>query len=168
MVNNVIVVNASTRIRHTEDRRVSTPETLRYPRCGPIWDPYTLQVGGSVNLNFWIFSYAFAGGFAIDSRGQIASYTSQGGGPASGGAGSIGLQGVISNAATVCDLGGPFGNVSGTFGAGGSVSADVFYGNSPHGPVKGGGVTAGAGVGGSGSVSVTTTNVTPLGSVPCH
>lgn len=136
--------------------------------CVPIWNPYTLQVGGAFNLNIWIFSFNFAGGFAIDSHGHIATYTSQGGGPATGGAGSIGLQGAVSTGATVCDLGGPFGNVSGTFGAGGSVSADVFYGNSPHGPVKGGGITGGAGVGGSGSVSVTKTNVTPLTGPPCQ
>jgi len=49
-----------------------------------------------------------------------------------------------------------------------SVSGDVFQGNSRHGIVTGGGITAGAGVGGSGSVAVTTTSVTPLNSVPCH
>jgi len=136
--------------------------------CGPIWNPWTAQVGGSFNLNLWFVSFNFVGGFAIDSKGHLASYTAKGLGPATGGSGSIGVQGAISNAATVCDLGGPFGNVSGTFGAGGSVSADVFYGNSPNGPVKGGGITAGAGVGGSGSVSVTKTTVTPLGSVPCQ
>lgn len=125
-------------------------------------------MGGSVSLNIWILSFNFAGGFAIDSHGHIAGYTTKGLGPASGGSGSIGMQGAISNGATVCDLGGPFANASGTFGAGGSVSADVFHGSSPHGPVTGGGITAGAGVGASGSVSVTTTSVTPLGSAPCQ
>jgi RHS repeat-associated protein len=152
--------------------QIGWPNMGQYPCdfgiCVPILNPYTLQIGGAFNLNIWIFSFNFAGGFAIDSHGHIATYTSQGGGPATGGAGSIGLQGAISTGATVCDLGGPFGNVSGTFGAGGSVSAEVFYGNSPHGPVRGGGVTAGAGVGGSGSVSVTATKVTPLGSPPCQ
>lgn len=136
--------------------------------CGLMPDYYTAQLGGSVSLNFGLLSFSFAGGFIIDSHGHIATYRTNGIGVSQGGSGSIGLQGAFSNGDTVCDVTGPFQNASGTFGMGGSVSADIFRGNSAHGPVAGGGVTAGAGVGGSGSVSVTNTSVTPLNSVPCR
>ena len=138
--------------------------------CVPAANPWTVQVGGSVNLNFWNFSFNFAGGFAIDSHGHVATYQTTGRGVTGGGAGSVGTQVSYSNADTVCGLGGPFWNASGTFGAGGAVSADVFQGkgNGPGGTVTGGGVTAGAGGGAGGSVTRTETDVAPITGVPCH
>jgi hypothetical protein len=116
--------------------------------CGLSPDYYTAQLGGSINLNFWgLLSFHFSGGFIIDNHGHIAVYETTGGGATVGGSGSIGLEGALSNGQTVCDVTGPFANASGTFGLGGTVSADVFHGNSAHGPVTGGGVTAGAGGG---------------------
>jgi len=75
-----------------------------------------------------------------------------------------------SNADTVCGLGGPFANASGTFGAEGVAGAvDVFQGNGngPGGVVTGGGLTVGVGGGGSASVGGTATSVVPIGSYSC-
>jgi hypothetical protein len=67
-----------------------------------------------------------------------------------------------STAATICDLAGPFNNVSVGGGAGPSGSADGFIGSSANGPVIGGGVTVGPGLGGGVSNTVTNTTVTGL------
>jgi len=137
---------------------------------GSIWNPFTLQVGGSINFTWWIFSINYSAGFAIDLHGHVAAYRAYGGGGGAGAGLSAGVQGAYSNANTVCGLGGPFLNASGTFGAGGAVSADVFHGkgDGPGGTVTGGGVTAGGGAAADSSITITNTDVTPIGSVPCH
>ena len=87
-----------------------------------------------------------------------------------GARGSVGIQVGGSNADTVCGLGGPFMNASGTFGVeGAAATADVFQGNGngPGGTVTGGGVTVGVGGGASASVGGTTTTVVPLGNYSC-
>jgi RHS repeat-associated protein len=129
---------------------------------------WTLQVGGSVSLTFIPIiggTLNASGGFAIDSNGNIATYGATGAGGSLGGQGSIGVTVAVSNAQTVNDLAGPFLNVSGSGGAGAFAGADGFVGNSPHGIVTGGGVTAGAGIGGSVGANVTNTTITPLGNI---
>ncbi len=74
----------------------------------PIGNPFTIQVGGSFSLNFWFIAFNFSGGFAVDSKGHVATYTTRGVSTPVGGAGSIGTQVSYSNAATVCGLSGPF------------------------------------------------------------
>ncbi len=67
-----------------------------------------------------------------------------------------------SNAATVCDLKGPFTNGSVGAGAGIAGSIDVFSGNSDHGWVTGGGFTVGAGLGAGGFAGGTWTSLGPV------
>ena len=140
--------------------------------CVPIWNPFTLQVGISGGWTFpWGINVAFFFGLAIDFHGHVAAYHGGGAGAGAGARGSVGVQLAGSNADTVCGLGGPFMNASGTIGAeGATATADIFQGkgNGPGGTVTGGGVTIGVGGGASGSMTVTGTTVTPIASVPCH
>jgi RHS repeat-associated protein len=139
--------------------------------CGPIWNPYTAQVGLSGGWTFpWGVNVNFFFGLAVDLHGHVAVYHGRGFGGAVGARGSAGIQFGGSNADTVCGLGGPFMNASGTFGAeGATATADVFQGNGngPGGIVTGGGVTVGVGGGASASMGPTWTSVVPLGSYSC-
>jgi hypothetical protein len=117
-----------------------------------------------------------AGGFgiAIDDQGNIGTYFYGGGGVtgelgptglpnfSAGGEASGGLQMAWSNAQTISDLAGPFGNASigGGDGIGGSI--DGFTGNSSNGWVTGGGFTLGLGDGIGGFAGVTNTWVNPF------
>ena len=111
---------------------------------------------GPLNLNY-------GAGIAIDGQGNIGTYLVAGGGAGAGANASAGLTLGGSNGQTICDLGGPFGNISVGGGVGPAGSLDVFQGPSDHGLVTGGGVTFGAGVGGEGSIGATNTVVTPMG-----
>lgn len=80
---------------------------------------------------------------------------------------SIGINPAFSNAKTICDLRGPFHNLSlGGAADGVAVSGDYFWGNSPHGPVKGLGFTIGPGAGINASAMTTGTAIHVVGSIP--
>lgn len=78
---------------------------------------------------------------------------------------SGGVQFAGSNGNSVCALGGPFTNVSGTAGYELAGTGDYFQGagDAPGGLVQGGGVTLGVGGGGAASLQVTGTSVHPFG-----
>ena len=79
-----------------------------------------------------------------------------------GAEGAGGLTVSVSNAKTICNIGGPFVNGSFGAGAGPDISGDLFFGPSPNGQVAGGGLTFGAGAGVGASEGVTYTVVQPL------
>jgi RHS repeat-associated protein len=133
---------------------------------------WTLEIGISVNytLPFNISGTVFAG-IAVDTHGNVATYDGGGGGLGEGAGASGGVSVGVSNADTVCGLGGPFLNVSGTGGIDGLAgTADYFTGagNGPGGVVTGGGATIGVGGGAGASAMVTGTNVHPFGRKRCH
>jgi RHS repeat-associated protein len=136
---------------------------------------YTFQIGLTLNGTLplgpigWTFSVS--SGFAIDTEGHIAvvnTYTPFGGlGEGAGGSGGISF--AVSNARTVCGLGGPFINISGTGGYGLWGTGDYFTGpgDGPNGIVDGVGGTFGLGGGASASVTATQTGVHPFGRYSC-
>lgn len=133
----------------------------------------TLQVGiggtGVFGTGWGGFSVTGGYGLAIDDQGGVAWYHYSGGGdsfnpggPAGAGA-SGGAQWAYSNAQTVDDLKGPFGNWSEGGGDGFGGSADFFHGSSQDGPVTGAGFTAGFGAGFGAFAGGTYTTVHPIG-----
>lgn len=82
---------------------------------------------------------------------------------------SGGVQVAGSNGNSVCALGGPFTNVSGTAGYEVAGTGDYFQGagDAPGGVVQGGGATLGVGGGGAASVQRTWTTVNPVGGHSC-
>jgi hypothetical protein len=104
-----------------------------------------------------------SGGIAIDSSGNIGTYTYYGAGVGVGEHVSGGVNVAGSNAKTICDLNGPFSNQSLGGGAGLDASVDTFSGSSNNGTIIGAGITLGAGLGLGGSSTITNTTVTPLG-----
>lgn len=104
-------------------------------------------------------------GFAIDGHGNVTTYTYDGLGGALGTPGaSVGVQAAVSNGSTVCDLAGPFSNVSLGGGWGPDATGDAFWGAGSQGQlVQGGGLTLGAGIGASGFVGQTNTTLGPVG-----
>ena len=83
-----------------------------------------------------------------------------------GGFGGISVN--VSDARTVCGLGGPFYNISASGGDGFAGTVDYFtgQGDGPNGVVDGVGATFGIGAGGSASVTATQTGVHRFGK-PC-
>ena len=126
---------------------------------------FTLQLGLGLNWNLGPFAGSWFFGVAVDSHGHVAGYAGGGGGLGTGGAASVGVQLAGSNGNSVCALGGPFTNVSGTAGYELAGTGDYFQGagDGPGGIVQGGGVTLGGGGGAGGSVQVTGTTVSPIG-----
>ena len=147
------------------------PPGCEFGVCVDVGSPWTGQAGVSVGWTFpWGVNINLFAGFAVDLHGHVAIYHGRGVGGAVGSRASGGVQFGISNANTVCGLGGPFVNASGTLGVSGVAgTADVFHGkgNGPGGTVTGGGVTLGVGSGGAASMGVTTTTVAPVGSYSC-
>jgi RHS repeat-associated protein len=130
--------------------------------------PFTFQVG--VNTNWNLHGPAALSGFTgltVDSHGHFGTYWGYGGGLAVGAGFSGGVQVSVSNGNSICALGGPFVNMSGTAGYELAGTADYFAGDgdAPGGFVQGGGFTLGVGGGGSASVQITNTYVKPFGHV---
>jgi RHS repeat-associated protein len=129
------------------------------------WPSFTIQIGLNFSGRFFgpaagsVFS-----GIAIDSHGHVATYGGGGGGAGIGGEVSLGVQLGISNGNSVCALGGPFGDLSVSGGAGLAGSADYFYGlgDAPGGVVQGAALTLGGGGGGAVAYQITGTHVAPL------
>lgn len=99
---------------------------------------YGIGIGGTVGV-----------GFAIDGNGNISTYNYHGGGSVLGTPGfSGGVHTAVSNADTICDLSGPFKNVSLGGGWGPDATGDAFWGQGTHGQlVTGGGAHPGCGSG---------------------
>lgn len=130
----------------------------------------TMQLGVSVNFTSFGGTGGLFAGLAVDTHGSVATYTGRGLGTGQGTGFSGGANLGFSNGHSVCALGGPFGNFSGTFGLEGIAgTADYFRGagDGPGGVVNGGGITFGVGGGGAASAQITWTNVNPLGNHQC-
>jgi hypothetical protein len=132
--------------------------------CGPFINSWTGEGGFSIQITVWGLAFQAFYGLAIDLHGHVAIYRGGGGGVGLGAKVSTGISLSASNGNTVCALGGPFTNVSGTAGAGAGGTVDVFTGkgDAPGGVVWGAGGTIGPTVGAAGGVTVTGTNVKPL------
>ncbi len=120
-------------------------DPLNYIDPSGLW---TFGIGISFNFQIGPININFSGGFVIDGHGNVGTYVTPGGGLGVGGKASVGLGFSGSNAKTICDLGGPFGNVNFGGGLGPDAEVNTFAGNSPDGSVLGGGFSLGVGVGG--------------------
>jgi hypothetical protein len=74
---------------------------------------------------------------------------------------------LTSNADSICDLAGPFQNISAGGGWGPNGTGEGFWGSGSRGVILGGGITIGAGVGSASSITVTNTSVVPLTGCKC-
>ena len=93
------------------------------------WPGFTVNVGLNVNAGIWgPFTVNGFAGFVLDSHGHVGTYSGAGGGLSAGAGASAGLQIGGSNGNSICAMGGPFGNVSGTAGAGIGGTVDGFAG----------------------------------------
>jgi RHS repeat-associated protein len=148
--------------------------TYAYANANPISqiDPlglWTYQMGLSLSYSVTVagigFGYTGGFGFAIDGHGDITSYSYRGPGAAFGTPGiSGGVHAAVSNGNSVCDLAGPFHNVSLGGGWGPDATGDGFWGTGSNGQrVEGGGLTLGAGIGASAFVGQTTTTLGSVG-----
>lgn len=149
-------------------RRTSGRTVYAYVGGNPISyvDPlglWTSSVGGTVNFQIGFVNINFSTGYVIDGHGNFGTYYVAGGGAGVGARASAGVSAQGSTAETICDLRGPFTNLSVGAGAGVDASIDGFAGQSDHGPVVGGGFTLGAGLGAGGAGGGTFTWVNPVG-----
>jgi hypothetical protein len=130
---------------------------------------FTGQLGVSVNYTLIGLNGTAFAGLLFDSHGHTGIYMGGGGGVAVGAAASGGIQAGFSNGNSICAMGGPFTNYSGTFGAEASGTADYFEGggDAPGGTVSGGGLTGGVGGGCAASASYTVTTIHPFGAYSC-
>jgi RHS repeat-associated protein len=133
-------------------------DPLNYIDPSGLW---TFGIGVTFNFQIGPININFSGGFVIDGHGNVGTYVTPGGGLGVGGKASVGLGFSGSNAKTICDLGGPFGNVNFGGGLGPDAEVNTFAGNSPDGTVLGGGFSLGVGVGGGGSSGGSTTTINP-------
>lgn len=112
---------------------------------------WTGQLGFAGSYAVTIGGIGFAGtaglGFAIDGHGNITLYGFRGPGGVVGTPGlSGGVQVAVSNGDTVCDLAGPFKNVSLGGGWGPDATGDAFWGTGTQGQsVKRGRANSGGG-----------------------
>ena len=148
----------------------SAPAAQGAPSTGFKIPNFTVQVGVSINLGvFGPLTLTGFSGFLIDSHGHVGGYNGGGGGLSVGAGGSAGLQVSASNGNSICAMGGPFYNASGTAGAGvgGTVDTFVGEGDAPGGVVVGGGGTIGIAGGADASGMYTGTNIHPFGGHQC-
>jgi len=138
--------------------------------CGQIGNSYTGSIGLAVNGTFpFGISFTYFGGIVIDHHGHVAFFKGWGYGVGAGAGASLGVQAGVSNANTVCGIGGPFDNVSGTGGGEAAATIDYYQGrgDGPGGRVRGGGATVGVGGGASSSAYRTDTVLKPVGKFHC-
>ena len=124
---------------------------------------WTFGIGLSLNFQIGPINANWSGGFVIDGQGNVGTYTTLGGGVGAGAHASGGVSFSGSNAPDICHLRKGFANANLGAGLGPDAEANGYYGNTPDGPVFGGGVTLGAGLGGGGSGGGTYTWVNPIG-----
>ena len=121
---------------------------------------YTLQLGiagGGTIFGFVVPQGGF--GIAIDTHGNVGTYTYSGIGVGVGVQAEVGGSAQVSTAETIYDLSGPFSNTSAHGGNGLGGSVDYFTGSSSNGQVTGGGITFGLSAGASASLTTTGTQI---------
>ena len=127
---------------------------------------WTFQMGLSGSYTLFGFTFTGSVGFAIDGHGEIAAFYSGGGGPGIGVGASGGVFVGASNANTVCDLGGPFANLSLGGGWGPDATGDAFLGYGTQSQrVEGGTLTLGTGLGLTSFGGITGTHIGPVGRI---
>jgi RHS repeat-associated protein len=110
----------------------------------------TFQVGLAGMGSGFGLGFGVSFGVAVDDHGNYGFYVTPEGGAAIGVGFSGGAQVAVSNAATINDLSGWFGNLSIGAASGFAATGDMFIGGDSNGnPVTGGGFSVGAGLGGS-------------------
>jgi RHS repeat-associated protein len=152
-----------------------SPNFYSYALNNPmiIKDPfglYTLQLGLTVGGTLFGVTVSVFAGVVIDTQGNVAVYDGYGGGLGEGAGVAGGISAAVSNAHTVCGIGGPFAQASGTGGfAGAAGTVDYFTGegDAPNGIVDGVGATIGVGGGAAASAQATNTFVHPFGRYSC-
>jgi hypothetical protein len=127
-------------------------------RCATFRSDY-LRFGATINFNLQLGFVTIVGSahVALDNQGNFGITLAPAGGVGVGVNSRVNLSIQVSNAKTICDLGGPFTNLSAGAGAGVDASVDRFFGTSDHGPVAGVGVGLGSVEGVGASTTVTTT-----------
>jgi RHS repeat-associated protein len=132
-------------------------------------DPFgraTVNLGGSLGLNFGSLHFQFGAGFVVDTNGNIGTYYMGGIGSAVVGTpigASFGLTGGASSGKNICSFGGPFVEVGGNAGLGPSGGASGYSGFDTDGtPILGGSVSVGGGADASAYVDATVTTVVPI------
>ena len=149
---------------------INGANTYQFAASNPIGrlDPlglWTLSLGLAINWQIFGLNINYSGGLVVDSDGHAGGYIVGGGGVGAGAGGTADVSVRVSNAKTICDLRGPYGNVNAGIGDGVGVEGNGFAGQSPDGNVVGGGVTIGAGLGGGWSVGETGTGIFPMGTL---
>jgi RHS repeat-associated protein len=131
--------------------------------CTSVATGTTGEIGLAGQGTFGVVSVQASIGVAFDSHGNVAVYLSAGPGAGAGAGENLGLTVQGSNAPTVQDLNGPFGNVSGGGGLVGGGTIDVFGGQTRNGKksIYGGGLTAGEAGGVTTFAGGTFTKVSP-------
>jgi hypothetical protein len=124
---------------------------------------WTCGIGLTINFQIGIININYSRGFVVDGEGRCGVYSAPGGGVGAGAHASGGLSFTASNAKTIDDLNGWFGNASVGAGAGIDGSVELFAGNSDNGQVIGGGFTLGAGLGVGGAGGGSFTWINPIG-----
>jgi RHS repeat-associated protein len=128
-------------------------------------------------LGLWTFQLGFSGtgagfgfggigftGLAFDGNGNFGFYWGGGAGAGVGLGGGVGFSGAWSNGDTICDLRGPFANISLGGGWGPDATGDGFTGEGANGNfIAGGGLTLGVGAGANSFLGITETGVAPMG-----
>jgi RHS repeat-associated protein len=121
---------------------------------------WTIQLGVSVSYTYGSASGVAFAGLAVDSSGRLGTYWGGGLGGGVGAGASGGVSGHVSNANSICDLAGPFDNISRGGGWGESATGDASFGKGPNnGNIWGAGGTYGLGLGATSLVGVTNTVV---------
>lgn len=145
--------------------------TYAYAKGDPIenLDPlglWTLQLGLILNVQIGPINLNGTYGIVADTNGNVGTYAVGG---VAGGAGAEafgGLNVAVSNADTIQDIAGPFGNVSASIGNGIAGGVDAFSGQGSQGqPVAGAGFSIGVGGGADYSVGGSGTEVWPIGGI---
>lgn len=124
---------------------------------------WTFGIGLSLNFQIGIININGSIGAVIDGEGNVGIYRVVGGGVGVGVHASGGVSFSGSNAKTICNLSKGFANFNLGGGLGPDAEANLWHGNSPDGPVTGGGITFGEGLGAGGSGGGTYTWITPTG-----
>jgi RHS repeat-associated protein len=132
-------------------------------------DPFGLDVysiGVNISVQIGPVTGSFGAGFAVDTSGNVGTYSYGGGGGGAGAKLSGSFEATGSNSNTISDFAGPFNNAGGSLGAGLNGSLGVFTGTNNDGsPILGSSVGLGVGAGGGASVTRTYTKVDILGKI---
>jgi RHS repeat-associated protein len=132
-------------------KQPGSPNLYEYVNLGPVnnvdpWGLTTYQWGFTVGGS----AFGFGGGISFGSvigGGGAGFYGTVNYGGSSGEGIWGGVGGGYSTAKCITDLGGPFHTIGGGGGTGTGAAGGYFWGNSPHGPVRGGEAYIGPGGG---------------------